>query len=102
MNWNGHVRATAGYSSNRVTLFVASGLAIANFDAANGSVVGSQTELGLTIGTGAQFEVHKGWDVRVEFLHDVYRDLTPKGGYTDNDWSDNIVRAAAIYRFGAG
>jgi outer membrane immunogenic protein len=93
-DFNGHLRGRLGVSLDSLDIFVAGGLAFANASDQSGS---SEIMTGWTVGAGLEYGWTENVSLRVEFLHDEYgsRDVN---GY-DSKWSDNTVRAAAIFKF---
>ncbi|MBC8038906.1 MAG: porin family protein [Rhizobiales bacterium] len=103
-DYNGHIRARAGVSVDSLDLFIAGGLALADGKGGDSALGGTNNDtfVGWSIGGGADFEVSDGWKVRLEFLHDDYGSRHPVKFDTTNyssKWTDNTVRAAAIFEF---
>ena len=95
----GHVRGRVGYMLGNVDLFVAGGLALAHAEMNVLSASHTKTLTGVTIGAGADIAVSDKLKARVEVLHDDYGDKEFAPGYGVKNWSDNTVRAAAIFTF---
>ena len=103
LNWDGHIRARAGYAADNFLFFAAGGLALADFDVNEiGGGRGGTTYTGFTIGGGVDVGFAENFIGRVEYLHDEFG----KESYTFDtdpytaDISSDTVRAALIYRFG--
>ncbi len=94
-DWNAHLRGMVGVVHNDWTLFFAAGLAATEIERSSGS---HPTEFGVSWGGGVQYAANHDWDVRVEFLQDRYDELIG-GFYTTEEWTDDTVRASAIYKF---
>ena len=100
---NGHIRARLGAAFDNLDLFIAGGLALADGKGGT-SVIGFTNNdifVGWSIGAGADFAISDMWKVRLEFLHDDYghrHPVTIDPNYSSK-WTDNTVRAAAIFEF---
>jgi outer membrane immunogenic protein len=118
----GTVRARVGYlPQDRLLVFATGGLAFGNSKSsysADGplfnpvlSVSGSdETEVGFTVGAGAEYALDSRWSIKAEYLYydlgdsswtivDNYNFVSTLTGKTENDGS--IVRVGINYRFGA-
>lgn len=70
LNWNGHLRARAGFAADQFLVYVAGGLAFADFTLTEGAFSDTQTHVGWTIGVGAEYAVTENIAVRAEYLYD--------------------------------
>jgi len=95
-----HSRAVVGRSVNGIDIFASAGLAAAFMEYQNTSASASPlTIFGYSVGAGVEFDVTERASARVEFLHDQFGTQATESGY-NGKWSQNTVRAAAIFRFG--
>lgn len=103
-NWLGTARGRIGYAFDRVMPYVTGGLAVGDIEA-NLSGVGSNTvtNVGWTLGGGAEFAVAGPWTAKIEYLYVDLGDgwCTPAicGLGTDVNFTTNIVRGGINYRF---
>ena len=100
---NGHVRARVGFALDNLDLFVAGGLALADGSGGSSVIGGTNNDMfvGWSLGAGADYTVTDQFKLRIEFLHDDYGNRHPVDfdpNYSSN-WTDNTVRAAAIFQF---
>ena len=97
---NGHLRALVGRNFGNLALYVAGGAALGSFALNSNSVDNNdinQIHLGWTAGIGAEVNVTQNIALRAEFLHDDYN-FAPGASYNQK-WSENTVRAGAIFKF---
>ncbi|MEM9473629.1 MAG: outer membrane beta-barrel protein [Pseudomonadota bacterium] len=110
-NWNAHVRGRAGYVFDNVLLFVAGGLAIAEFqvdDTDPGWDEKTSVLVGWSVGGGMEFMLGDNMTARLEYLYDDYGSDSHVFSEANNgdlpyptSWQPtaNIVRAAVNWRF---
>lgn len=105
-DWNGHVRLRAGMGiTDGLDLFVAGGLALADGNGDDDEALFGQSDddlfVGWTLGVGADYAVNDHFKLRVEYIYDDYGDRNPYPNVPNYnaEWSDNTVRAAAIFEF---
>ncbi|WP_119388464.1 outer membrane protein [Taklimakanibacter lacteus] len=101
MNYNAHLRARAGRSFGSADVFIAAGLAIAEFENENNSQTESDdfTLTGFSIGAGVDWPVTERLKARVEILHDDYgRKSTVQDNYS-GDWTDTTLRGGLLFQF---
>lgn len=72
LNWNGHLRARAGFAADQFLVYVAGGLAFANHTLSEDTWTDTQTHVGWTLGVGAEYAVTESIAVRAEYLYDDY------------------------------
>ena len=72
LNWNGHLRARAGFAADQFLVYVAGGLAFANHTLSEGAFSDTQTHVGWTLGVGAEYAVTENIALRAEYLYDDY------------------------------
>jgi outer membrane immunogenic protein len=103
-NWLGTVRGRVGYAFDRIMPYITGGLAVGDVEA-NAAGFGSETttNVGWTLGGGAEFALAGPWTAKLEYL---YVDLG--SGWcgpatcvlgTDVDFHTNLVRGGINYRF---
>ncbi len=111
-DWNAHIRGRLGLAMDRLLLFVAGGLAIADLeidDTDDGFGDVRNTHLGWTIGGGAEFAISENLLVRAEYLYDDYgreggeiQGPNAASDYdVDADLSASTVRVGISYIFSA-
>lgn len=115
LRYNAHARLRFGWSMGSWMPFIATGVAYSNTrstltDTQNGSAPDTlsitQDRVGYTIGGGIDWMISPNWIARVEYLHDRYLNagfaLPVQEDGQHLELNANIVRVAALYRFGAG
>jgi outer membrane immunogenic protein len=110
MDWVAHIRGRLGYALDRLLLYAAGGLAIADFDVkANNGLDDGGHATGWSVGGGLEYALTDNVLVRAEFLHDEYpEEQTQVCSVTlvctkfDVDFSDNIFRVGASWKFMSG
>ncbi len=117
IDWNAHVRGRLGFALDRVLVYGAGGLAVADFDVKSNRSLQSDNDLddgghatGWSAGGGLEYAVTDNLLVRAEYLHDEYTDekfavcdLT--NVLCDNfqvGFTDNIVRVGISWKFMGG
>lgn len=109
-DWNAHIRARLGFAMDRVLVYLAGGLAIADLeidDTDDGYGKVTNTHLGWTIGGGIEYAVSENLLVRAEYLYDDYgreggeiSGPNPAADYdVDADMSASTVRLGIAYIF---
>lgn len=96
-----HARGIVGRSVNGVDVFASAGLAVASIKYADSGPGVAATLTGYSLGLGAEFDVKQHVALRVEFLHDRFGDHGIHAPVYNGKWSQNTVRAAAIFHFPA-
>jgi outer membrane immunogenic protein len=117
MDWNAHVRGRLGFAMDRVFVYGAGGLAIADFDVKSNRGLQSNQDIddgghatGWSAGGGLEYAMTENLLVRAEYLHD---DFTEEGGIChtvandclDNvkvDFTNNIFRVGVSWKFMGG
>lgn len=100
-DWNGTVRARAGWAFDRFLVFGTGGLAIADLDVAANGVKDSATRVGWTAGAGVEGAVTQNVTARLEYQYQDYGSKTfALGGQSyKTDLSNNQVRFGLSYQF---
>lgn len=101
LDYFGTVRARAGFAVDQFLLFGTGGLAYGRGTYEIGGLSNDQTNVGWTIGAGAEYAIDLNWSVKAEYL---YVDLgsetyTTVAGPIDVGLTSNILRAGVNYRF---
>jgi outer membrane immunogenic protein len=78
LNWTSHFRGRIGYATNNWLLFLAGGLALADFDYTQITTVvssgGGGVYSGWSIGGGVDYAFSPNWVGRIEYLYDDFGD----------------------------
>ncbi len=97
--WFGTVRGRAGYAFNNVYLYGTGGLAFGELRGETFGLAESHTNLGWTVGIGAEFGLVQNWTAKIEYL---YVDLN-SSNFTitgaSNGYRFGVVRAGVNYHF---
>ena len=97
--WFGTVRGRAGYAFNNVYLYGTGGLAFGELRGETFGLAESHTNLGWTVGIGAEFGLVQNWTAKIEYL---YVDLN-SSNFTitgaSNGYRFGLVRAGVNYHF---
>ena len=109
VNWNAHIRGRAGYAFDNWLLFIAGGLAVADFEFHEGAITTTTIPgppggkfYGWSIGGGAEVAFTRNLVGRVEYLYDDYghKDYT---GLTGDPYRVSFraqtVRGALAWKF---
>jgi outer membrane immunogenic protein len=117
MDWDAHVRGRLGFAMDRVFVYGAGGLAIADFDVKSNRGLQSDQDIddgghatGWSAGGGLEYAITENLLIRAEYLHD---DFTEEGGICrtvandclDNvkiDFTNNIFRVGVSWKFMGG
>jgi outer membrane immunogenic protein len=116
MDWTAHIRGRLGFALDRVLVYGAGGLAIADFDVKSNRSLQSENDLddgghatGWSVGGGIEYAVTDHLLVRAEFLHDEYSDeefavcdVTMVCDNFDVGFTDNIFRIGVSWKFMSG
>jgi outer membrane immunogenic protein len=100
-DWNGTVRARAGWAFDRFLVFGTGGLAIADMDVAANGAKDSSTRIGWTAGAGVEGAVTQNVTARLEYQYQDYGSETfSLGGQSyKTDLDNNQVRFGLSYKF---
>ncbi|WP_029059069.1 outer membrane protein [Stappia stellulata] len=100
-DWNGTVRARAGWAFDRFLVFGTGGLAIADMDVAANGAKDSSTRIGWTAGAGVEGAVTQNVTARLEYQYQDYGSETfSLGGQSyKTDLNNNQVRFGLSYKF---
>ncbi|HEY9214722.1 MAG TPA: outer membrane protein [Ancylobacter sp.] len=101
LDYFGTVRARAGFAVDQFLLFGTGGFAYGRGTFELAGLSNDQTNVGWTIGAGAEYAIDPNWSVKAEYL---YLDLgsetyTTINGAYDVGLTSNILRAGVNYRF---
>ncbi|GLQ78500.1 porin [Mesorhizobium huakuii] len=105
VDWFGTLRARIGYTPvDRFMIYGTGGLAYGHFETAinNGSLSGSKTKAGWTLGAGAEYAINTNWTIKSEYLYtDLGKaDVINLGGNTLTDKiAFHTVRVGLNYKF---
>jgi outer membrane immunogenic protein len=103
LNWNAHVRGRLGFALDRILIFAAGGLAIADLDIDQDEPTQTKgtTYYGYSIGGGIDYALTDEIIVRAEYLHDEYdeEDYSENGEDYTADLTTDTVRGALIWKF---
>ena len=116
MDWNAHVRGRLGFALDRVFIYGAGGLAVADFDVKSNRALQSESDLddgghatGWSAGGGLEYAVTDNVLVRAEYLHDEYSeeefivtDVTLVSDKFEVGFTDNIFRVGVSWKFMGG
>jgi outer membrane immunogenic protein len=100
-DWNGTVRARAGWAFDRFMVFGTGGLAIADLEAKANGISDSKTKVGWTAGAGIEGAVTQNVTARLEYMYQDYgRETFSLGGQNyKTDLDSNQVRFGMSYKF---
>ena len=108
VNWTSHIGGRIGYSFDRLLLFGAGGLAIADINFTPGSAgtpappAPGGTYYGWSIGGGAEYAFTNNFIGRIEYRYDDFGNksyLQPDGSVYNLSFTGQTVRGAAIWKF---
>ena len=97
--WFGTLRGRVGYAFSNVLAYATGGLAFGDLTATTAGVDETKTELGWTLGLGAEVGLTANWSAKVEYL---YVDLGSRNFSTtgvDNGLSGSVFRFGVNYHF---
>ena len=101
LDYFGTVRARAGFAVDQFLLFGTAGFAYGRGSYEIAGLTNDQTNVGWTVGAGAEYAIDLNWSVKAEYLYMDLGDETYStiGGPIDVGLTSNIVRAGVNYRF---
>jgi outer membrane immunogenic protein len=104
MNYNAHLRGRVGARFGDADVFVAAGLAVAEFEQEVDENEDTHTLVGLSLGAGVDWFFTDRLRARIEILHDDYdREDTffdsDAGSQYSGDWTDTTVRGGLLFQF---
>jgi outer membrane immunogenic protein len=97
--WFGTLRGRAGYAFSNILFYGTGGLAFGELRATTFGLSESHTNLGWTLGAGAEMGLAENWSAKIEYL---YLDLANSNFVitgASNGYRFGIVRAGVNYRF---
>jgi outer membrane immunogenic protein len=97
-SWFGTARGRIGYAMNNVLAYGTGGLAYGNLELRTAGLSESKTQVGWTLGVGAEVGLTPNWTARVEYL---YFDLSESSYFTgtSHGLESNVMRAGVNYKF---
>lgn len=103
-NWTSHVRGRLGYAFNNWLLFIAGGLAVADFDFHEGATttVTGAKYTGWSIGGGFDYAFTRNFSGRIEYLYDDYGHKNYTGADGDPyrvSLKGQTLRGALVWKF---
>ncbi len=99
--WFGTVRGRLGYAFNNVLAYATGGLAFGDL-VATGTATGideTKTEIGWTVGIGAEYGFSANWSAKVEYLYIDLGNRSFATTGTDNGLSASLLRFGINYHF---
>src|SRR5262245_45394648 len=97
--WFGTVRGRAGFTFNNVMFFGTGGLAFGELRASTFGLTESHTNVGWTLGAGAEMSLNRNWSAKIEYLYvDLANDNFIITG-ASNGYRFGTIRAGLNYRF---
>ena len=95
----GTVRGRAGFTFNNVMFFGTGGLAFGELRASTFGLTESHTNVGWTLGVGAEMSLNRNWSAKIEYLYvDLANDNFIITG-ASNGYRFGTIRAGLNYRF---
>jgi outer membrane immunogenic protein len=97
--WFGTLRARAGWAFNNILAYGTFGLAYGGVNGELNGLTEDKTQLGWTIGAGAEIGLTANWSAKVEYL---YMDLGSRSYSitgTDNGLQSSVLRLGLNYHF---
>jgi outer membrane immunogenic protein len=110
MDWVAHVRGRIGIAMDRLLIYGAGGLAVADFDVqGNNGLDDGGHATGWSAGGGLEYAITDNVLIRAEFLHDEYTneriavcDAAMVCNNFDLGFTDNIFRIGVSWKFMSG
>jgi outer membrane immunogenic protein len=97
--WFGTLRGRAGYALNNILFYGTGGLAFGELRGQTFGLSESHTNVGWTVGLGAEVGITQNWTARIEYLYfDLANDNFIVTG-ASNGYRAGVVRAGVNYRF---
>lgn len=99
--WFGTVRGRVGYAFDKVLAYATGGLAFGDLVATTTAtgVDETKTEIGWTVGLGAEYGFNANWSAKVEYLYMDLGSRTFSTTGTDNGLSASLFRVGLNYHF---
>ena len=97
--WFGTVRGRAGYALNNVLFYGTAGLAFGELSGQTFGLTESHTNVGWTVGLGAEVGLARNWSAKLEYLYVDLNDSTFAITGTQNDYRFGLLRAGVNYHF---
>lgn len=97
--WFGTLRGRIGYAFSNILVYATGGLAYGDVKGKSGSLTETKTQVGWTLGAGAEVGLAANWSAKVEYL---YMDLGSRS-YSitgaDNGLEASVLRLGVNYHF---
>jgi outer membrane immunogenic protein len=97
--WFGTVRGRAGYAVNNILFYGTAGLAFGELSGQTFGLTESHTNVGWTVGLGAEFGLARNWSAKVEYLFVDLDDSNFVITGAQNGYRFGLVRAGVNYHF---
>ena len=97
--WFGTVRGRAGYAFNNIYLYGTGGLAFGELRAETFGLTETHTNVGWTVGVGAEFGLVQNWTAKIEYLYVDLSDSRFTITGLPNGYQFGLVRLGVNYRF---
>ena len=97
--WFGTVRGRGGYAFNNIFFYGTAGLAFGELIGQTFGVSENHTNVGWTVGLGAEFGLTPNWSAKAEFLFIDLNDSNFTITGLPNGYHFGLLRAGVNYRF---
>jgi outer membrane immunogenic protein len=97
--WFGTVRGRAGYAINNILLYGTAGLAFGELSGQTFGLSENHTNLGWTVGLGAEVGLAQNWSAKVEYLYVDLNDSNFTITGAQNGYHFGLLRAGVNYHF---
>jgi outer membrane immunogenic protein len=97
--WFGTVRGRAGYAVNNVLFYGTAGLAFGELSGQTFGLSENHTNVGWTVGLGAEVGLGQNWSAKVEYLFVDLNDSNFTITGTQNGYQFGLLRAGVNYHF---
>jgi outer membrane immunogenic protein len=97
--WFGTVRGRAGYAFSNILFYGTAGLAFGELQGQTFGLTESHTNVGWTVGLGAEFGFARNWSAKVEYLYVDLNDSNFVITGAQNGYRFGLVRAGVNYHF---
>ncbi len=97
--WFGTVRGRLGYAVNNFMVYGTGGLAYGGVEAQNFGLSETRTQVGWTVGAGAEVGLTQNWSVKLEYLYMSFAERNYSVTGVNNGLDTSLVRFGVNYRF---